>query len=121
MRWPASEPISPEGKQMRREETARCEGPVQQERGDDLALCPAWRALLYVALFYVGALGLACCAAYRASPSSDSVEPTRARTEPAAASGAVSVVDQIRAIDERLRKIESLVASERDRGQVARR
>jgi hypothetical protein len=113
--------ISPEDKQMRHDETAQCDGPVQQGPGDGLALCPAWRALLYVVLFYVGALGLAGYAACCASPSSNFVESARASTEPAAAPAAVSVADQIRAIDERLRKIESLVDTQRDPGRVARR
>jgi hypothetical protein len=119
--WPTSEPISPEEKQMRRYETARSEGPDQQEPGDGLALCPAWRALLYVALFYVAAVGLAGCAAYCASPSANFAEPARARTEQAALPAAVPVADQVRAIDERLRKIESLVAGWREPGRVARR
>jgi hypothetical protein len=106
---------------MQRDETARYEGSVEQEPGDELALCPGWRALLYVALFYAGALGLAGCAAYCASPDLNVVEPARAGTERAVAPAAVSVAEQIRAMDERLRKIESLVAGQRDQGQAARR
>jgi hypothetical protein len=113
--------MSPEDEPRRRDEPARREGPVQQEPGDGLALCPTWRALLYVALFYVAAVGLAGCAAYCASPGLTFVEPTRARTEQAAAPAVIPVADQIRAIDERLHKIESLVAGQREPGRVARR